>query len=159
MKSKQELLNSFYKTKDGYYHTKIFNELDFNNQDDLDIYYEALLDLLDDQEVMFVKDDSDSNMEYGLVLYRSGLWIFHERLLYKNRKYHFNAEKVFYTFPSDQIFTLDETVNFIKKLTSYCDFEKIALQINNYKYKNQVLLESMKYTSNKDKTKIKVLSF
>ncbi len=132
-----EFIKSFY-MKDGYYHTtalELLGEDDINEEN----FSKAVLSMLDDDEVMFTYDDSNSDNSEAMLFYKNNNRLIYEYIFKENEKFDFNLSYITWTYPDFIDLTFKELNIFVSKLKEYIFDNNIPLEIKMNKTQKRVL--------------------
>jgi lipopolysaccharide export LptBFGC system permease protein LptF len=124
--TKEDIRESFY-IVDGFYHTNIFEISDY--EIDKVLIHETLLDMLIEDEVLFVFGDEIIDNSTGFILYRKNNRLLMEYIFKENDSYVLLIDGCAWVYPKYKIFQFHEKADLSLKLEEYIQYNSLNLSI------------------------------
>jgi|GEM_PF-1238100 len=144
----EEIKNAFY-VESGIYHTNIMELEGYDNRDSF--VNETILNMLHDNEVRFVLDDSTIDHSTAFLLYRKGRKLLMEYMFKENSEYEFQLDFCEWVYPKVKMLSIQEKADLAFLLKEQSSSLYLPIQVVSLLKKPLELLLSQ---SEKDKMPI-----
>ncbi|MCF7923618.1 MAG: hypothetical protein K9L64_00765 [Candidatus Izimaplasma sp.] len=124
--TKQDIRESFY-IVDGFYHTNIFEFSDYET--DGGLIHETLLEMIAEDEVLFVFGDETNDKSTAFILYRKNNRLLMEYIFKENDRFFLLLDGCAWVYPEYKIFQFHEKAELSVKLEEYIQYNSLSLSI------------------------------